>query len=314
MSGDHQQVWTLLDTVAWTASYFKDKEIDSPRLTAEMLMCHCLGMDRVSLYMEFDRPLNSGELARYKALIQRRVQREPVAYITGKKGFWDIEVAVSPHVLIPRPDTETLVEMALSELAQFQQQQQQQQEQQQQQGSGEVPLKVLELGAGSGAVIISLARAMPKHHYVAVDVSLVAAELTLKNARSLECVPGLSVVTGSWFDPFGPQAAFDLIVSNPPYIPTRDIETLAPEIQSYEPRLALDGGIDGLDCIMEILSRAVEFLNPGGVLLMETGFDQRDAIETLVKTMPMYEGFQSIQDEAGHHRVVKIIKRRILAD
>ena len=302
MSGDHQRVWTLLDTVAWTASYFKDKDVDSPRLTAEILMCHCLGMDRVSLYMEFDRPLNPGELARYKALIQRRVQREPVAYITGKKGFWDIEVAVSSHVLIPRPDTETLVETALSELTQFQQR------------PGKSPLKVLELGAGSGAVIISLARTMPGHHYFAVDVSPAAAEITLRNARSLECIPGLSVVTGSWFDPFDPQAAFDLIVSNPPYIPTRDIETLAPEIQNYEPRLALDGGIDGLDCIVEILSRAVVHLNPGGILLMETGFDQRDSIEALVKTMPMYEGFQSILDEAGHHRVVKIIKRGVLAD
>jgi len=297
MSGDHQRVWTLLDTVAWTASYFKDKDVDSPRLTAEILMCHCLGMDRVSLYMDFDRPLNSGELARYKALIQRRVQREPVAYITGKKGFWDIEVAVSSPVLIPRPDTETLVETALSELTKFQQR------------PGEVPLKVLELGAGSGAVIISLARAMPGHHYFAVDVSPAAAEITLKNARSLECVPGLSVVTGSWFDPFSPQAAFDLIVSNPPYIPTRDIETLAPEIQNYEPRLALDGGSDGLDCITEILSRAVVHLNAGGILLMETGFDQRNSIEALVKTMPGYEDFQSIRDEAGHHRVVKIKKK-----
>ncbi|MFK5951932.1 MAG: peptide chain release factor N(5)-glutamine methyltransferase [Desulfobacterium sp.] len=297
MSGDHQRVWTLLNTVAWTASYFKDKGVDSPRLTAEILMCHCLGMDRVSLYMEFDRPLNPGELARYKTLIQRRVQREPVAYITGKKGFWDIEVAVSPHVLIPRPDTETLVETALSELTQFQQR------------TGKLPLNVLELGTGSGAVIISLARAMPGHHYFAVDVSPAAAEITLKNARSLECVPGLSVVTGSWFDPFGPQAAFDLIVSNPPYIPTRDIETLAPEIQNYEPRLALDGGIDGLDCIVEILSQAVAFLNPGGVLLMETGFDQKNAIEALVTSMPVYEYFQSIRDEAGHHRVVKIKKR-----
>jgi release factor glutamine methyltransferase len=297
MSGDHQRVWTLLDTVAWTASYFKEKGVDSPRLTAEMLMSHCLDMDRIALYMEFDRPLNSGELARYKALIQRRVQREPVAYITGKKGFWDIEVAVSPHVLIPRPDTETLVEAALSVLTQFQQRQ------------GETPLKILELGAGSGAVIISLARAMPGHHYFAVDVSPAAAETTLGNARSLQCVPGLSVVSGSWFEPFGPKAAFDLIVSNPPYIPTRDIEILAPEIQNYEPRLALDGGLDGLDCITEILSRAVAYLNPGGVLLMETGFDQKDSIEALVEDMPIYEDFQSIRDEAGHHRVVKIKKR-----
>lgn len=297
MSGDPQRVWTLLDTVAWTASYFKDKGVDSPRLTAEILMCHCLGMDRVSLYVEFDRPLNPGELARYKTLIQRRVQREPVAYITGKKGFWDIEVAVSSHVLIPRPDTETLVETALSESIQLQQ------------IAGEAPLSILELGAGSGAVIISLARAMPGHHYFAVDVSPAAAEITLKNARSLECVPGMSVVTGSWFDPFGPRAAFDLIVSNPPYIPTRDIEALAPEIQNYEPRLALDGGIDGLDCILEILSRAETYLKPGGVLLLETGFDQKAAIEAMVKNMPIYEDFQSIRDEAGHHRVVKVKKK-----
>ena len=297
MAGDLHRVWTLLDTVAWTTSYFKKKKVDSPRLTAEILMCHCLDMERIALYTDFDRPLNPDELARYKSLIRRRVQREPVAYITGKKGFWDIEVGVSPHVLIPRPDTEKLVETALSVLAGFQHCRE------------NVPLKILELGVGSGAVIISLARAMGGHHYVGVDVSLAAAETTLENARSLQCLAGLSVVSGSWFDPFAPQVTFDLIVSNPPYIPSRDINELAPEIQLYEPRLALDGGTDGLGCISEILSRAPDHLKPGGVVLLETGFDQKTAIEELVKKMPVYEDFQSIRDEAGHHRVVKVKKK-----
>ncbi|SMC76150.1 release factor glutamine methyltransferase [Desulfocicer vacuolatum DSM 3385] len=297
MAPKGQQVWTLLDTVAWTATYFKNKGLDSPRLTAEMLMCHCLEMDRMALYMEFDRPLHSDELARYKALIQRRVQREPVAYITGKKGFWDIEVAVSPHVLIPRPDTETLVEAALSEMTQRRQSQTQR------------PLKILELGPGSGAVIVSLARAMPDNEYVAVDVSPAAAENTLENARRLGCDKDLSVVSGSWFDPFAPGTVFDLIVSNPPYIPTRDIESLAPEIQDYEPRLALDGGMSGLDCIEHILSRAPAHLAHGGIILMETGFDQKTAVEALVNELAVYDGFESIRDEAGHHRVVKIKKR-----
>ncbi len=297
MSGERQRVWTLLDTVTWTASYFENKGVDSPRLTAEMLMCHCLCMDRLALYLEFDRPLNPEELADYKALIKRRVEREPVAYITGKKGFWDIEVSVSPQVLIPRPDTETLMETALAVIKNFQE------------TRGKRPLRILELGSGSGALIISLARAMPGHEYVAVDVSPAAAKTTFDNARSLDCISGLSVVSGSWFAPFGAGAVFDVIVSNPPYIPTGDIETLAPEIKRYEPWLALDGGVDGLDCISEILHRAPAHLSPGGVLLLETGFDQKSAIEVLAKALPIYEDFQSIRDEAGHHRVVKLKKR-----
>ncbi len=298
MAEDRQRVWTLLDTMTWTISYFKDRGVDSPRLTAEILMCHCLAMDRLSLYLEYDRPLNPEELGCYKALIKRRLQGEPVAYITGKKGFWDIEVTVSPRVLIPRPDTETLMETALSTIKKIQDMQE-----------GQHPLKILELGSGSGALIISLARAMPGHQYVAVDVSPDAAAITFENARSLDCVPGVSVVSGSWFDPFAVDVRFDVMVSNPPYIPTRDIDDLVPEISQYEPRLALDGGQDGLGCIKEILFRAPEHLVPGGVLLLETGFDQCPALESLVKTLPSYEDFQSIKDEAGHHRVVKIKKR-----
>ncbi|GAB6142702.1 peptide chain release factor N(5)-glutamine methyltransferase [Desulfocicer niacini] len=271
--------------------------MDSPRLTAEILMCHCLAMDRLSLYLEYDRPLNPEELACYKALIKRRLQGEPVAYITGRKGFWDIEVSVSPRVLIPRPDTETLMETGLSAIKDLQEIQ------------AHRPLKILELGSGSGALIISLARAEPGHQYVAVDVSPDAAATTLENARSLDCVPGVSVVSGSWFEPFSMDVRFDVVVSNPPYIPTRDIETLAPEIRHHEPRLALDGGHDGLDCIRHILSRAPEHLVPGGVLLFEMGFDQEPALRSLIKTLPAYEDFQSIKDEAGHHRVVRIKKR-----
>ncbi|WP_459914384.1 peptide chain release factor N(5)-glutamine methyltransferase [Desulfocicer niacini] len=297
MVKDRRRVWTLLDTMTWTISYFKDRDVDSPRLTAEILMCHCLAMDRLSLYLEYDRPLNPEELACYKALIKRRLQGEPVAYITGRKGFWDIEVSVSPRVLIPRPDTETLMETGLSAIKDLQEIQ------------AHRPLKILELGSGSGALIISLARAEPGHQYVAVDVSPDAAATTLENARSLDCVPGVSVVSGSWFEPFSMDVRFDVVVSNPPYIPTRDIETLAPEIRHHEPRLALDGGHDGLDCIRHILSRAPEHLVPGGVLLFEMGFDQEPALRSLIKTLPAYEDFQSIKDEAGHHRVVRIKKR-----
>ena len=297
MSGAGQQVWTILDTVTWTASYFKDKDVDSPRLTAEILMCHCLAMDRLSLYLEYDRPLNPDELACYRRLIKRRLQREPVAYIVGKKGFWDIEVSVNPRVLIPRPDTETLMETGLSVIKELQA------------VSEQRPLKILELGSGSGALIISLARAVPGHMYMAVDVSPAAAATTLGNVRHYDCVPGVFVVAGSWFDCFAAHARFDLIVSNPPYIPTRDIEDLAPEIRQYEPRLALDGGADGLDCVRKILSCAPAHLVPGGVLLLETGFDQGAALKALVEGLPAYENFQSIKDEAGHHRVVKIKKR-----
>ncbi|MFH1153418.1 MAG: peptide chain release factor N(5)-glutamine methyltransferase [Pseudomonadota bacterium] len=288
--------WTVLSLLAWTQSYFQSHAIDSPRLTAEMLLCHCLGLERLDLYLQFDRPLNPGELAAYRALVARRVRREPVAYITGTKGFWELELDVTPDVLIPRPDTETLVEAALGVLAG-------------KVGTGR--LKVLELGVGSGAVILSLSRALAHAgiDWYATDLSLAAIRVAMANLRKNPGVPSVHFLAGSWFSAFKKGMYFDLVVSNPPYIPSADINGLEPEIL-YEPRLALDGGPGGLDCIRQIVCSACDHMMPGAVMMLEMGFDQKNGVSDLVRQCGGYEPVEFLKDFSGHYRVA-VLKKKI---
>ena len=211
--GTDSDLWTIRRILAWTAGYFEEKEIDSPRLTAEILLSHALCVKRLDLYLQHDRPLNRDELAAFRQLIERRGDREPVAYITGTKGFWESEFTVAPGVLIPRPDTEVLVEQALAFLAR----------------KNAPGGRVLELGVGSGAVIISLAKANPGLHCFATDISLIPLKIAAFNAKRELELPNVSFVAGSWFSPFNGRAQFDLIVSNPPYIPTGEIQGLQPK-------------------------------------------------------------------------------------
>ena len=288
-----QGPWTIKKILTWTDAYFKSNGIDSPRLAAEILLSHCLDIRRLDLYLQHDRPLNPDELASFRGLIKRRIDREPVAYITGSRGFWESDFKVAPGVLIPRPDTEVLVEVALKVLGQ----------------DGDKPRRVLELGVGSGAVIVSLARSHPESQCFACDLSLTALGVAAANAATEPHCSNLSFVAGSWFSAFRPQAQFDLVVSNPPYIPSRDIETLQPEINRYEPRLALDGGPDGLDCIRIIMAEACDYLAPGGTLLLETGSDQREGVGQIFKNCPDFASIEFFNDSAGLHRVVKLEKK-----
>ncbi len=285
--------WTVFKLISWTESYFARHRIDSPRLTAEILLGFCLGIRRLDLYLQHDRPLEKQELARFKTLIQRRKNREPVAYITGEKGFYESSFQVRPGVLIPRPDTETLVEKTLAVLAEDVQK----------------PSVILELGVGSGAVVISLAKAHPGALFFAGDISRVALDTARKNADREKKIGKIHFFNGSWFDPLVPRPFFDVIVSNPPYIPGSHIPGLAPEIRDHEPITALDGGDDGLDCIRKILVRAGEFLVPGGHLLMEMGFDQRAELTALAMNFPEFDTFDFIQDLAGQDRVVHFKKK-----
>ncbi len=281
--------------LAWTQSHFKDHSIDSPRLTAEILLAHSLNLKRLDLYLNYDRPLQQNELAAFKKLIRRRRFREPVAYITGQKGFFESDFKVGPNVLIPRPETEILVETALRTLRSASETE----------TAG--PLKVLELGTGSGAIVVSLAKAEPHHCYVAGDISFAA--LTVAAGNDARIAGGkIHFFVGDWFSPLKSGSAFDLIVSNPPYIPAEDIQTLEPEVKSHEPILALDGGRDGLDCFRDILGNAHSRLSSGGTILLEMGFDQRAGIETLFRSCPEYESIDFIKDLSGHDRVVKIKK------
>ena len=282
-----------MEILSRTESYFKEHSIDSPRLTAELLLAHSLGLRRLDLYLQYDRPLQQNELSAYKALIRRRIQNEPVAYIMGEKGFFESDFEVARDVLIPRPETEILVEEALTILNA---------------GSGHPGAKrVLELGTGSGAIVVSLAKAAPCHLYMANDISLSALGIAKKNACRI-AGNRIRFFAGDWFSSVKISPGFDLIVSNPPYIPLADIMGLAPEIRKYEPKIALDGGDDGLLCFRTIFRDAHRHLVPGGILLLEMGFDQKESLENLLNLHPEYESIEFIKDLSGHNRVAKIKK------
>jgi release factor glutamine methyltransferase len=287
--------WTILKIIQWATAYFKSNQIDSPRLTIEILLAHVLGVDRIDLYLSFDKPLHTEELTRLKALIKRRINREPVAYITGKKEFFGIEFDVSSDVLIPRPETEFLVEEALKFIPQ---------------GLIPAPMKILDIGTGSGAIIISLAKNRPGHHFFASDISLTALTLATANAKKFG-IKDIRFFAGDGFSPMAlNNTSFDIIVSNPPYIPVNDIACLAPEIVQYEPASALDGGDDGMNAIRTLINSAPLYLKPGGIMLLEIGHDQRVKVQQALENSSKFKLEKFIKDYGEHDRVAVIQKMK----
>jgi release factor glutamine methyltransferase len=285
------EAWTILKLLKWTTAYFTSHHIEQPRAAAEILLAHALNVGRVDLYIQYDKPVESRELAGFKKLIQRRLQREPVAYIVGGKGFWSLDLKVTADVLIPRPETEVLVETALSIIPP---------------GTPSTPLKVLDLGTGSGALILALAKERKGHQFYAVDRSQKALTVARENAQrhGLEAV--VTFLLGDWFEPVsGRHRYFDLIVSNPPYISSPDLEALPLEVLQYEPREALDGGPDGLGAIRLVIESAASHMAPGGWLLFEIGYDQWASVERLVAATGSYTDLTLIKDHSGLDRVVR---------
>lgn len=280
--------WTILKILQWAAPYFQSRDIDSPRLTAEVFLSHILGLERIDLYARFDQPLSDEELSFLKSLIRRRINREPVAYITGRKEFMGIDLAVTPDVLIPRPETEFLAGAALDVLPD---------------AAVSAPRRVLDIGTGSGAVIIALAHHRPGHCYFAIDISEAALEIARANAAAIGS-DNISFFAGDLFAPLGEdQEKFDLVVSNPPYIPSASIPELAPEISRYEPVAALDGGPDGLAVIRRIVALAPSYLNPDGRLMMEIGYDQAGAVSRLAAETECFSDVLFVRDYVGHERI-----------
>lgn len=291
--------WTILRLLQWTSDYFQSRDIDSPRMTAEILLAHALQLRRLDLYLRYDLPLGVDELALFKKLVKRRVRREPTAYITGSKGFWTLDLAVNSHVLIPRPETERLVETAVSVLPEATE-------------TVPSPRRVLELGTGSGAIILALAAERPANIYVALDKSCHALEVARRNAARNELGEAVQFLCSDWYDALKPGGTeFDLVVSNPPYIRSSDLAGLQPEIKEYEPVSALDGGEDGLDCIRHIVAAAPNFLTAGGWLLLEIGFDQGAAVERIASQASRYDKWRLVQDLSGNDRVACLRKSAI---
>jgi release factor glutamine methyltransferase len=287
-SGNAQ--WTIIRLIRWATSYLKAHDIDSPRATGEILLAHALKVKRIDLYLNHDKPLVAEELNAFKILIKRRIRREPVAYILGEKEFWSMDLQVTEDVLIPRPETECLVEVALKLLS-------------------EIPStpsrRILDLGTGSGAIVLALASKQPGHVYFASDYSISAAKVAMGNAGRHDFSGRVNFFVGDWFSCLNPEeSAFDMIVSNPPYIPSRVIGTLQPEIYRYEPVAALDGNLDGLSCFREIIGAAHNYLKPHGVLMLEIGHDQKEDIYRIFSGCNHYEDFNHAKDYSGHDRVV----------
>ncbi|MCG6893949.1 MAG: peptide chain release factor N(5)-glutamine methyltransferase [Desulfobacteraceae bacterium] len=280
--------WDVLSVVNWTAGHLHSSGIDSPRTTAELLVADALGMRRIDLYLHHDKPLQVRERDRIRNRIRRRLTREPTAYITGSRGFWTLDIAVSPNVLIPRPETELLVESALERLP-----------------SGGGIRRVLELGTGSGAVVAALVSERPAHRYLATDLSPDALRIARKNVATAAAEPSVRFLCGDWFSPLSRRRArFDLVVSNPPYVSRKVLQTLQPEIVRFEPRLALDGGTDGLACLRCILCDAHRYLSLKGWLLLEIGFDQKEAVERIAGRVGAYGPAEVRRDYGGCDRVV----------
>ncbi len=284
--------WTVLKILQWTKQYFESHGIDSPRLTAELLLAHVLNTTRLTLYLQHDQPLSASERSAFKRLIQRRLRREPLAYILRKKGFWNHDLDVGPDVLIPRPDTETLVETALEVIPV--------------QAEGTY-WSILDAGTGSGAIVLSIAGERPGHGYIATDRSMAALHMARKNAQKVG-IDGIHWLCADWLEAFGCRT-LDMVVSNPPYIPSADIDRLEPEVSHYEPRAALDGGRDGLDAIRKIAADAPRVLRPSGWLILEIGWNQGEAVKRLIADVGGFEDVRIRKDLGGMDRVV--VARRV---
>jgi len=280
--------WTLLDVIKWTTARFTERRLDTPRLDAEILIAHALSLSRVQLYVQHDRPLLPAELAAIRELIKRRQAGESVAYVVGKKEFWGLELAVDARVLVPRPDTETLVEEGRDRLD----------------AAAHAPERIGDVGTGSGAVALALKKVRPAASVFAADLSADALAVARANAERLALE--VTFVEGDLAAPLAAHGPFSLLAANLPYVATGDLAGLAPEVRA-EPVRALDGGPDGLDLVRRLVTEAPALLASGGALALEIGAGQADATAALLEAA----GFTDVRrrrDLGGIERVVSGVK------
>ena len=285
------EVWTIMSVIDWTASYLSRQGIEAGRLEAELLMGHVLQMERVQLYMAADQPLTSVELTEFKGLVGQRLKGRSIAHITGYREFWNLRFRVPADVFVPRPETEFIVEKALEILRR------------------EVPdsgtVRILDLCCGAGNVLVSLLAELPDARGVGVDVSSDAAGAARLNADVAGVVDRLEIVCEDVLHYLDETSqAFDIVTCNPPYIPTPDWEALEPTVKDYEPRLALDGGPDGLELVRKLLPLAGQAVLERGWFLMEyDGDHQTEAVRALAAEAGL-TSVEVVRDLAGIERVL----------
>lgn len=285
LKGQHRltRIWTIKGIMEWTTSFFNDIGLEQPRFDTEVLLSFALGVNRLWLYTHFDQPLNSSELATFRKFVIRRSKREPVQYILGKWHFWTSDFIVSPSVLIPRKETEHLIELALK--------------------TAKPGYKILDLCTGCGNIAVNIAKELKSSLLYATDISFDAIEIAKRNAVINLVANNICFLVGDLFLPLHRDILFDMILCNPPYVPTGSLKNLQPEISRYEPQIALDGGIDGLAIYRRLIPESLKYLCPSASLIMEIGSDQAEAVSNILYQSG-YTDVTIIKDYSGHNRIV----------
>jgi release factor glutamine methyltransferase len=278
-------IWTIQKLLNWVVEYLKNKGIDSPRLSAELLLSYVLGLKRIELYTQFDRPVTGQQLDQLHGLVERAGQKEPIPYLVGKTEFYSLELNVTADCMIPRPETELLVERAIEFLRtrsgkQF----------------------VCDLCTGSGCITAAIAKNFSDCRIIATDICDAALSVAAKNIAKYGLEERVKLLCGDLFDPIMPQLdveKFDLIVCNPPYISTAEFEKLGKNVKDYEPKLSLLAGDDGLDIYRRIIEKVEQFLKPDAALMLEIGYNQGQAVKQLLESL---DSFDSAQDKSARDR------------
>jgi release factor glutamine methyltransferase len=283
------ETWTIQKLLNWVTEYLKTKGIDAPRLSAELLLSHVLGLKRIELYTQFNKVAEQDKLSELRGLVKRAGEHEPIAYLTGKKEFYSIEFEITKDCLIPRPETELLVERAVEFLR-----------------TRDGHQYVCDLCTGCACVAIAIARNLANCKIVATDISDAALEVAARNVAGHGLTNRIELLKGNLFEPIVPglgPAKFDLVVCNPPYVSEPEFEMLAKNVRDFEPRVALAAGHDGLDIIKKIIAAAPAFLKPAAALMLEIGNDQGPAVRKLLDDTGL---FDAITIEKDHQKLDRL--------
>ena len=283
--------WTVKRLRSWTTDHFRKRGVESPALEADVLLAHVLGWDRIKLYTQQDDEVDEAGRARFRALVKTRLEGAPVAYLIGRKEFFSLPLAVGPAVLIPRPDSESVVVEFLARL------------------KGVAEVRAVDIGTGSGNLALACAKHHPAARFLATDLSPEALAVAEANAKALGVADRVDFRRGDLYDAVEGEAPFDAILSNPPYIRTDVVPTLEPGVRDYEPHLALDGGPDGLRVVDRLIAGAPARLKPGGHLILEIGSDQEAPVRALIAARPEFELAPTIRDHANHPRVIRATRK-----
>ena len=287
---ERNRAWSLMEVLNWTTKHFESKGIDNPRLDAEIILSHSLNMQRIMLYARFDQPLSADELASIRSLVARRARREPIAHLLEKREFWSLEFKVSADVLIPRADTETLIETAKKRAPEAK--------------------HIVDVGTGSGNIILALSKEYPTACLFGLDISPNALNIAQENAKILNPNCNLHFIQSNLLENF-PQKepVIDLLVANLPYIPSHEILELMEDVRNFEPHLALDGGPDGLTLINQLILDSFDMIVPGGLIALESTSQQTEQIAKTLEEV----GFADVEitsDMAGLPRITSAFKAK----